>query len=171
MRPIFFAFVCTNVVKIFVCYVMRLPTASCNFNPQKLHVMKAPRLLFYLDDDSDDLLFFKDAAARLDHEVCTYTNAHEMMLDLHLAESKPDAIFLDVHMPMVNGEEILGVLKHSADWKGIPVVMISGAYPKKLVKHFYDSGADYLMKKRPTMQDLTIAIDEALHAISPAAAR
>lgn len=124
--------------------------------------MKKTKQLFYLDDDYDDLSFFRDAAERLGHEVSTFTNAPDMMLDLNLADKLPDAIFLDVHMPLVNGEEILNVLKHSEDWKGIPVVMISAAYPKKLVKQFLDSGADYLLKKRPTMQDLRDAIEEAL---------
>jgi CheY-like chemotaxis protein len=128
--------------------------------------MRDPKLLFYLDDDPEDLLFFKDSAARLGYEVCTYTNAPDMILDLHLAKKKPRAIFLDVHMPLVNGEEILNVLKHSADWKHIPVVMISGAYPKKLVKHFLDSGANHLMKKRQTMVDLTAAMEEALQKLA-----
>jgi len=127
--------------------------------------MKKTKQLFYLDDDHDDLSFFRDAAERLGHEVSTFTNAQDMMLDLHLAENNPDAIFLDVHMPLVNGEEILKVLKSSSDLKSIPVVMISGAYPKKLVKHFMDTGANYLMKKRPTMADLRSAIEDALEAI------
>ncbi|SCY51067.1 response regulator [Flavobacterium caeni] len=127
--------------------------------------MKDPKLLFYLDDDRDDLTFFKDAAAQLGHLVTTYTNAPDLMLDLNLAAEKPHAIFLDVHMPLVNGEEILAVLKQSNDWKNIPVVMISGAYPKKLVKQYTDSGADYLMKKRSTMPDLKTAIDEALQSL------
>lgn len=137
-----------------------------NFVPDPIYpFMKRPKQLFYLDDDHDDLSFFRDAAERLGHEVSTFTNAPDMMLDLHLAEKSPDAIFLDVHMPMVNGEEILNVLKHSKEWKDIPIVMISGAYPKKLVKHFMDSGANYLMKKRPTMEDLRNAIEEALEAL------
>ena len=127
--------------------------------------MKKSKQLFYLDDDHDDLSFFRDAAERLGHEVSTFTNAQDMMLDLHLAENNPDAIFLDVHMPLVNGEEILKVLKSSQDLKSIPVVMISGAYPKKLVKHFTDTGANYLMKKRPSMADLKLAIEDALEAI------
>ncbi len=127
--------------------------------------MKDPKLLFYLDDDRDDLLFFTDAATQLGHQVATYTNAPDLMLDLNLATEKPHAIFLDVHMPLVNGEEILLVLKQSKEWKHIPVVMISGAYPKKLVKQYMDSGADYLMKKRSTMPDLRVAIQDALQSL------
>jgi len=130
--------------------------------------MKKTKQLFYLDDDHDDLSFFRDAAERLGHEVSTFTNAPDMMLDLNLAETMPDAIFLDVHMPLVNGEEILNTLKHSPDWKSIPVVMISTAYPKKLVKQFLDSGANYLMKKKPTMEDLRNSIEEALKSLSRA---
>ena len=55
-----------------------------------------------------------------------------MLLTLEIQADMPDFIFLDIHMPVLNGEEILEIIKKSDDLKHIPVVMVSGAYPKNL---------------------------------------
>ena len=129
--------------------------------------MNESMILFYLDDDHDDLAFFKEAAENLGHLVATFSTAQELLLTLHLEPQKPDAIFLDVHMPILAGEEILNVLKRSQDWGHIPVVMLSGAYPKKLVHYFTDNGANHLMKKRASIHDAESEIEQALTAVLP----
>jgi CheY-like chemotaxis protein len=116
-------------------------------NPTKSYGMKNPKLLYYLDDDTDDIDFFKEAADALGQEVTTFMNGNELLYALRHEPKRPDIIFLDVHMPILNGEEILSILKKSEEYKGIPVVMISGAFPKKLVRDYLKNGADYLMKK------------------------
>ena len=123
--------------------------------------MKQPQLIFYLDDDSDDLYFFQKTAESLGHTVVTFTDGHAMLQSLRNRDQQPDVIFLDVHMPILNGEEILNVIKKNDALKHIPIVMISGAYPKKLVRHFLEAGANYLMKK-PSGNDLKDAIEQVL---------
>jgi len=109
--------------------------------------MKTRLSLFYLDDDLDDLLFFKNAAQELGHNVMTFTNGNDLLYALRQASKFPDMIFLDIHMPILNGEEMLNLIKKSDDYKHIPVIMISGAYPKKLIRQYTEVGANYLMKK------------------------
>lgn len=109
--------------------------------------MKNSQTLFYLDDDDDDLDFFKEIAEGLGHTVRGFSEGRIMLLVLETEKQKPDMIFLDIHMPILNGQEILEIIKKSDTLKKIPIVMVSGAYPKKLVKHFSDLGVDYMMKK------------------------
>ncbi len=123
--------------------------------------MKKSKLLFYLDDDMDDLLFFQQAAEELGHQVSTFRNGNEFLYALRHGPEKPDIIFLDIHMPILNGEEILNIIKKSDDYKHIPTVMISGAYPKKLVNDYLKIGANYLMKK-PNLNDLRVALEHVL---------
>lgn len=124
--------------------------------------MKPFQSIFYLDDDIDDLHIFKNIVESLGHSVSTFMNGHQMLNMLDTQREKPDVIFLDIHMPILNGQEILNVIKNSEDWKHIPVIMVSGAYPKKLVRHFMEVGANHLIKKTHT-QDFKIAIEEALN--------
>ena len=109
--------------------------------------MKKSQTLFYLDDDEEDLDFFKEVAESLGHKVRGFTEGRIMLLVLETEIKKPDMIFLDVHMPILNGQEILEIIKKSDTLSKIPIVMVSGAYPKKLVKHLSDLGVDYMMKK------------------------
>ena len=118
-------------------------------------------LIFYLDDDMDDIYLFRQAASRLGHKSMAFMDGQKMLSALNEAKIKPSVIFLDVHMPILNGQEILKVLK-SSEWKDIPVVMISGAYPKKLVRYFIAAGADYMMKKQH-LNELQQVLDELLN--------
>ena len=123
--------------------------------------MKASKSIYYLDDDQDDLYIFQEVAESLGHKVNTFINGHELLSALSNPLKKPDVIFLDIHMPILKGEEILIILKNAEDWKDIPVVMISGAYPKKLIRYFAEVGANYLMK-RPVVTDFKKALEEVM---------
>lgn len=123
--------------------------------------MKAPQIIYYLDDDTDDLYFFKEIAEALGHEVTIYVSGHEMLRTLSKGKL-PDIIFLDIRMPVFNGEQILDVIKKSEEWQHIPVVMISGAYPKSAVRQYLDSGANYLMKKPSDIADLKSSLEQVL---------
>lgn len=126
--------------------------------------MNASKIIFYLDDDSDDLYFFKNAAGSLGHQVVTFYKAETMLKKLRTQHKLPEIIFIDVHMPILNGEEILTHLKTASNFKHIPVVMISGAYPKKLVRQLLTFGADYLMKKTAST-DLKPALENVLNIV------
>lgn len=123
--------------------------------------MKAPQMIYYLDDDTDDLYFFKEIAETLGHQVTIYVSGHELLRTLGKGKL-PDIIFLDIRMPVFNGEQILDVIKKSEDWNHIPVVMISGAYPKSAVRQYLDSGANYLMKKPGDIADLKSSLEQVL---------
>ena len=108
--------------------------------------MKDSKRLYYLDDDSDDLAFFRDTAEQLGHTVFLFADGNELLTALR-KKPYPDIVFLDIHMPIYGGEEILDIIRKSDDWKEIPIVMISGILQKKLVRHYLDAGANHLMKK------------------------
>lgn len=120
------------------------------------------KVIYYLDDDTDDLHFFKETAEELGHEVQIYVNGTVMLKALTKGKPLPDIIFLDIIMPVFNGEQFLDVLKNTPEWKHIPVVLISGAYSKGSVAGYLDSGASYLMKKSVDFQDLRSKLKEIL---------
>lgn len=123
--------------------------------------MKTTKLIYYLDDDVDDLNFFKEIAEVLGHKVALFTTGQELLYALKYHETKADILFLDIHMPVLNGEEILNVIRKSEEYKHLPIVMISGAYPKKLARTYYEAGASHLMKKSG-FNDLKASLDQIL---------
>ncbi len=123
--------------------------------------MKNVKTIYYLDDDFDDLGFFKEIVEELGHTVKIFSSGHKMLLDLEIYSEKPDVIFLDIHMPVLNGEEILEIIKKTDDLKHIPIVMVSGAYPKKLLQYCSDLGVSCLVK-RHNFQEFKQNIAEVL---------
>lgn len=60
---------------------------------------------------------------------------------LEIIESlKPDLIFLDIEMPVLNGFEMLAKLKHQ------PKVVFTTAYDQYAIKAFEEGSIDYLLK-------------------------
>ena len=105
------------------------------------------RTLYYLDIDNEDLYFFKHVIEALGHRISIYKDGNKMMQDLKQSETKPDILFLGSHMPILNGKELIVILKNSEKLKAIPVVIVSGALPKKLLRHYQDAGVKHIMKK------------------------
>ncbi|MEJ7693510.1 LytTR family transcriptional regulator DNA-binding domain-containing protein [Daejeonella sp.] len=60
-------------------------------------------------------------------------------LDL-VEEHKPELIFLDIEMPLLNGFEMLGRLTHQ------PKVIFTTAYDQYAIKAFEENSVDYLLK-------------------------
>ena len=144
------------------CDIIREECYRCdNFVLQSFKAMKNSKLLFYLDDDPDDLEFFTEAAEALEQRVKLFLNGNELLYTLKHDPIKPDIIFLDVHMPILDGDEILNILRKNDEYRDIPIVMISGAFPKKLIRDYMASGADYLMKK-PNGNDLKEVLEKVL---------
>lgn len=122
--------------------------------------------IFYLDDDLDDLGFFKEIAEDIGYEVVVFSEGKKMLKFLEENDDMPGIIILDVHMPVLNGEEILEIIKKEDKTKEIPIIMISGAYPKKLVKNYNDLGVKYLVK-RNNYKEFKEAIEDVLSDTLP----
>ena len=109
--------------------------------------MKEPQVIYYLDNDNEDLFYLKHAIQGLGHEINIYRDGHKMMQDLIKSDTKPDIIFLGNNMPILNGKELIAILKNSTRWNDIPLVIISSAFPKKLLRHYMNSGVKHIMKR------------------------
>ena len=80
-----------------------------------------------VDDDPDVRRVLADAFESEGFHVMTAANG---MQALHRArDAAPDAIVLDLHMPMMSGDDFLYAWHVGAETRGVPVVAISAAYP------------------------------------------
>ncbi|MFY7739104.1 MAG: response regulator [Flavobacterium sp.] len=109
--------------------------------------MKRSKKIYYLDDCPDDFSFLKGIGNDIGYQVIVFLDGKFMLKTLELQEEKPEIIILDVHMPIFNGEEILEIIRKKESLKHIPIIMISGAYPKKLVNEFNKLGVKHLFKR------------------------
>src|SRR5687768_4474846 len=87
-------------------------------------------IVFYADDDLDDLELVKDAFAQYSKnvEVITATDGSKALS--HLSNLKkydtlPCLIILDINMPVMNGKEVLLRLREMDHLSDVPVVLFS----------------------------------------------
>jgi CheY-like chemotaxis protein len=87
-----------------------------------------------IDDDSDDRELFSEALASVDPEiVCDQaTDGAEALKRLTTQEiDKPDIVFLDINMPVMNGWQFLTRLKSEDQYKNIPVIVYTTSSNQK----------------------------------------
>src|SRR5688500_3884307 len=94
--------------------------------------------IFYCDDDQDDIEFFKKAVNKINPKIiCTTSlDAEEALNILASEEKKPDAIFIDLHMPKFDGLECVIAIKRNKSLKRIPVIILSNGLGKLQIEQF-----------------------------------
>ncbi|MBU1669487.1 MAG: response regulator [Actinobacteria bacterium] len=90
-----------------------------------------------------DLIRFK--LEKSGYEVIWGENG-KLALEL-VSERRPDLVILDVMMPVMDGFEVLRLLKGDEDTRNIPVIMLTARGMEADVLRGFDTGAvDYLTK-------------------------
>jgi CheY-like chemotaxis protein len=86
--------------------------------------MKTKTILL-ADDDGDDAQIFQEALTEADCKTnFQYAETGAVVFDLlDKGTVKPDLIFLDLNMPVMNGWRCLAKLKNTPVYKDIPVIM------------------------------------------------
>jgi len=88
-------------------------------------------------------------------------------LALELArQHRPELILLDVHLPDIEGDEVLRRLRADPETRGIPVIVVSAEATVGKIERFLAAGArDYLTKPLDVKQFLAV-VDEILRSSS-----
>lgn len=112
--------------------------------------MQKPLLIFLVDDDLDDKELFADALSGIDENIRldTALNGVDALEKLtNKSWLKPDYIFMDMNMPLMNGIECLKALKKTPFLADIKVIMYSTSSYFKDIEEAKNEGAfDYLVK-------------------------
>jgi two-component system chemotaxis response regulator CheY len=113
-------------------------------------------VVMIVDDDEDIRSALRLCLERDGHEVvpCEHGRA---ALDRLVEGDLPDVIVLDLMMPVMNGFELLQVLKQDPAWSRIPVVVVSAnrGYSGD------DLGVSRILRKPFDLDDLVHAISGA----------
>jgi PAS domain S-box-containing protein len=86
-------------------------------------------------------------------------------LGLELArQHQPDLILLDLHLPVMDGPELLRRLKAEPVTSSIPVVIVSADATPARVQEMLDAGAAAFLTKPLDLKDFMAVVDDALGA-------
>jgi len=93
----------------------------------------------------DEMLAREELISSLQHfkDISVIGEASNAIDGLKLIHQfKPDAIFLDIHMPQISGIELLTMLNQET----LPFVIFITAYDQYAIQAFEDNAFDYLLK-------------------------
>jgi CheY-like chemotaxis protein len=116
------------------------------------------RKFLLVDDDADDASLFCEALTRIAPVIECHTVENGLKLFEWLSTldaDKPDIIFLDINMPLMNGWECLQKLKDTSNFKNIPTIMYSTSSAKKDVDKAYSLGAQLFVTKPDDFSELS----------------
>jgi CheY-like chemotaxis protein len=105
----------------------------------------------------DDQQFLIEALTKNDLNVQCFIapNGKEAINNLKKAiVPLPDAIFLDLNMPRLNGKQCLAELKRTVPLQHIPVIIYSTTSNKKEMQDTLQMGASYFMVKKSSFKEL-----------------
>jgi DNA-binding response OmpR family regulator len=119
------------------------------------------RKIWIVDDDEEMTRAIQLMLRLIDCEATGYFNARSATQAL-LAGNRPDLMILDINMPEVSGLDLLEFLRRRAEWKDMPVVMLSTEAADVTVDKALRLGADGYVTKPVTIEELERVIDTAL---------
>lgn len=90
--------------------------------------MRMNSTILLVDDDPDDVVLLSDAFKTVDPS-CQIVEAYDgdaalqLLDEMHQRKEVPDLIVLDINMPVLDGREVLRILKRHERYKEVPVVV------------------------------------------------
>lgn len=120
-----------------------------------------------IDDDEDDKEIFCLAMAEADPAMrcITASSGPEALTMLCDNALRPDYIFLDLNMPLMNGKECLKEIRKHEPLKCIPVVIFSTSSLQKDIQETKELGASAFITKPPLVSTLTKKLTEFLKTV------
>ena len=117
-----------------------------------------PARILLVDDDEDIALLTREAyrrtglAVQMDH-VDSGAGALDLLRDRTARAEDTDLVLLDLHMPDMDGDEVLARINEDPSLDGIPVVVLTGAASQTELDRLQRLGCSACIPKSLTMRD------------------
>jgi CheY-like chemotaxis protein len=128
--------------------------------------MLTKRTFFIIDDDGDDVEFFREAIEKFCPGAKCHSagNGEEGLEKLKSGTiNLPDFIFLDLNMPLADGRTCLKKLKADKELQHIPVIIFTTSSNPKDKVDTRQMGAEYFLTKpvsfKKLFEELVLAIE------------
>lgn len=121
-------------------------------------------IIFYTDDDQDDIEFFREIISSFNksYTLVTQNNGDQLLYALNNPPPHPHLIFLDINMPGLNGLEVLKKIRESENAENVPVIMLSTSGDINTINKSRELGANYYVQKSNIFDQLKKSIEHAL---------
>lgn len=120
--------------------------------------------IWLIDDDDDDQEIFGTALLKTNLDVvCTpYSSAFHALEELRTGVLHPEIIFLDLNMPLMNGQQFLEEIRVCPKLKGIPVIVLTTSSTQQTIEEALALGASAFYSKPDRFDELTTILKRIL---------
>lgn len=112
------------------------------------------------EDDPEIANFVKFKLEKSGLEVMHGENG-KVALEL-INENKPDLVILDIMMPIMDGFEVLRLMKENPETRGIPVIMLTAKGMEADVLKGFETGAVDYITKPFSVSELAVRVKSVL---------
>jgi CheY-like chemotaxis protein len=130
--------------------------------------------IIVVDDSEDDILLLTRSLkkARIQNQVVALPSGKELVRYLKGEGSYmdrelyplPGIIFLDVHMPEMDGFQVLDWLRNNKEFHLLPVVVLTGTMPLTDATTAYQKGAASFLSKPCLPEQMTLLPENVINA-------
>lgn len=126
-----------------------------------------PIRLFLADDDIDDRETLIEGLSNipLNNLVHQFDNGVELMADLFADTPLPDAIFLDLYMPLKTGFECLTEIREVPEFSEIGIIIYSTMYDQNVVDLLKENGANQYIQKPISFNHLKTLLYKSMKSL------
>ncbi|MBP0903686.1 response regulator [Mariniflexile gromovii] len=131
-------------------------------------MLQKPLLIYLADDDNEDRMLFKEALDEINMNVSVedFDNGVTLMEHLLMKDKPlPDAIYLDLNMPLMNGEECLNDIRNEPYLSQIPIIIYSTYIDEQMADRLQSNGANWYLMKPNTFGKLKSLLQKSLNYI------
>jgi len=114
--------------------------------------------ILIIDDDHLISMFMNRKLNKLGYECKACLDPREAIQIIQ--EFKPNLIFLDVMMPVINGIELAHIIKNTESISNIPIIIISAKSNKQDINSAYNIGVHKYIFKPITLSEVINEIEE-----------
>lgn len=121
--------------------------------------------ILLVEDDIFEILRFNNTISNLNIN-CKIEEAYNGAEALKILESSPQLphlILLDINMPILNGKELLKIIKNNILFKHIPIVMFTTSEKSNDLKECYNLGINGYMLKPSNYDEYVSKISSTLN--------
>ncbi len=118
--------------------------------------------IFYVDDDADDLDFFKEVVDEINEAVTLFEEGAKLLHSLHNPPPNASVIFLDLNMPVKSGFDVLKEIRTSPAIEKTPVVILTTSISPSDIELSKKLGANLYIRKPTSINGLRKAIAHVL---------
>jgi CheY-like chemotaxis protein len=116
------------------------------------------KYILFIDDDTDELMIFLDAINKVPGNYkCTYASSTDQAIDI-LKCAVPDYIFVDYHLPNLNGLQFLSILKAERKLDHVSKFLYSNRITEDVSKMAKVLGATGCIEKTDTARMLAVEL-------------